>query len=77
LGRACVALELPNVPGSLRNGLAAFADRAINLRSLVSRPSRSSAFSYRFYCEIEDVDADRLIAALTAIDGDTRIFGVY
>lgn len=77
LGRACVALELANAPGSLRNGLSAFADRAINLRSLVSRPSRTRAFSYRFYCEIDHVDEERLVAALGAIDGDTRIFGVY
>jgi prephenate dehydratase len=77
LGRACVALELPNAPGSLRNGLSAFADRDINLRSLVSRPSRTSAFNYRFYCEIDRVDEARLRAALAAIDGDTRIFGIY
>jgi len=77
LGRACVALELPNTPGSLRDGLSAFADRAINLRSLVSRPSRTRAFSYRFYCEIDQVDVERLRSALAAIAGDTRIFGVY
>jgi prephenate dehydratase len=77
LGRACVALELANEPGSLRNGLSAFADRDINLRSLVSRPSRTRAFSYRFYCEIDQVDEERLRDALTAIDGDTRIFGIY
>ena len=77
LGRACVALELPNEPGSLRDGLSAFADRGINLRSLVSRPSRTRAFSYRFYCEIDHVDGDRLESALAAVHGDTRIFGVY
>ena len=77
LGRACVALELANEPGSLRDGLSAFADRRINLRSLVSRPSRTRAFSYRFYCEIDRVDEDRLRAALAAINGDTRIFGIY
>lgn len=77
LGRACVALELANEPGSLRNGLSAFADQNINLRSLVSRPSRTRAFSYRFYCEIDRVDEGRLRSALDAIAGDTRIFGVY
>lgn len=77
LGRACVALELANEPGSLRNALSAFADRDINLRSLVSRPSRTRAFSYRFYCEIDRVDEDRVRGALAAINGDTRIFGVY
>jgi prephenate dehydratase len=77
LGRACIALQLPNEPGSLRNALSAFADREINLRSLVSRPSRSRAFSYRFYCEIDHLDDDRLRAALGAIKGETAIFGVY
>lgn len=77
LGRACIALELPNEPGSLRNALSAFADREINLRSLVSRPSRTRAFSYRFYCEIDHVDDDRLRSALNAIKGETAIFGVY
>ncbi len=77
LGRACVALELANEAGSLRNALSAFADRDINLRSLVSRPSRTRAFSYRFYCEIDRVDQPRLHAALAAINGETRIFGVY
>jgi prephenate dehydratase len=77
LGRACVALELANEPGSLRSALSAFADRDINLRSLVSRPSRTRAFSYRFYCEIDRVDEERLRGALAAINGDTRIFGVY
>jgi prephenate dehydratase len=77
LGRACIALELANEPGSLRNALSAFADRDINLRSLVSRPSRTRAFSYRFHCEIDRVDGERLRAALAAIRGDTRILGVY
>lgn len=77
LGRACIALELPNEPGTLRNALSAFADRSINLRSLVSRPSRTRAFSYRFYCEIDHVDDIRLRSALGAIKGETAIFGVY
>jgi prephenate dehydratase len=77
LGRACVALELANEPGALRNALSAFADRRINLRSLVSRPSRARAFSYRFHCEIDHVDDERLQSALAAIDGETRILGAY
>jgi prephenate dehydratase len=77
LGRACVALELANEPGSLRDALSAFADRAINLRSLVSRPSRSRAFAYRFYCEIDTVDDERLRGALASIPGQNAIFGTY
>ena len=77
LGRACVAFELADKPGALRDALAAFADRGINLRSLVSRPNREQAFAYRFYCEVTDVDTPRLQEALTTIGDRVRIFGIY
>lgn len=75
--RACVALSLANRPGSLRSALAAFADRGLNLRSLVSRPSQSGPFAYRFYCEVEDAEVAALSDALGAIDGDARVLGQY
>ncbi len=75
--RACVALALENRPGSLRDALAAFADREINLRSLVSRPSLSGPFAYRFYCEIEDAGRAVLSDALAHIAGTTRVLGAY
>ncbi|HEY0797961.1 MAG TPA: prephenate dehydratase domain-containing protein [Candidatus Baltobacteraceae bacterium] len=77
LRRACVAFELNNRPGALRDALSAFADRNLNLRSLVSRPNHRDPFHYRFYCEIADVDSERLDAALGSIDGSARVFGVY
>jgi prephenate dehydratase len=76
LRRACIAFELNNRAGALRDALSVFADRGIDLRSLVSRPDRRNPFNYRFYCEIADVDAT-LHEALTAISGSTRVFGVY
>jgi prephenate dehydratase len=72
-----VALSLANRPGSLRDALAAFADRRLNLRSLVSRPSQSGPFAYRFYCEVEDVDHAALVEALADVDGATRVLGEY
>jgi prephenate dehydratase len=74
---ACVALSLPNRPGSLRDALGAFADRSLNLRSLVSRPSQTGPFAYRFYCEVEASESDTLRAALAAIDGASRVLGQY
>lgn len=79
LGRACVAIGLlrSDKPGTLRDALSAFADEAVNLRSIVSRPSRSGPFTYRFYCEVEGVDRPKLDRVLERIDGEAKILGVY
>ncbi len=75
--RACIVVELDDHPGSLRDALSALADHRINLRSLVARPSRDTAFRYRFYCEVDGADPVRLTAALAAIGGDVRLLGAY
>lgn len=75
--RACIALELPHRPGSLRDALSTFADLGLNLRTLASRPSLEAPFTYRFYVEIEDVDAAALETALGRIDGSARVLGLY
>ena len=75
--RACLALELPHRPGSLRDALAAFADLGLNLRTLASRPSLEAPFTYRFYVEIEDVDAAALQSALGRLDGGAKVLGLY
>jgi prephenate dehydratase len=75
--RACVALALAHRPGSLRDGLAVFADLGLNLRTLVSRPTLGEPFTYRFYCEIENVDRGTLERALARIDGSARLLGLY
>ena len=64
-------------PGSLRDALSAFADRAIDLRFLIARPDRRVPFRYRFFVELANVDDTRLDAALTAIGGEQRILGRY
>jgi prephenate dehydratase len=74
---ACVAIEVQNRHGSLRDALSAFADRAIDLRNLVARPNHVDPFHYRFFFEIGTVDRERLDAALAAIDGTTRIIGTF
>ncbi len=76
-GRACVALVLPHRPGSLRDALGTFADAGLNLRTLASRPSLDAPFTYRFYVEIENVNAAALEATLSRIDGSARVLGLY
>lgn len=73
----CVAIEIANAPGALRDALSAFADRGIDLRSLVARPNHVDPFNYRFFFEIGAIDRERLDAALAAIDGTTRIVGLF
>ncbi|HTW85368.1 MAG TPA: prephenate dehydratase domain-containing protein [Candidatus Sulfotelmatobacter sp.] len=75
--RACVGIEIQDRPGSLRDALSAFADRAIDLRFLIARPDRRIPFRYRFFCELTNVDEPRLQAALAEIGGDQRILGRY
>jgi prephenate dehydratase len=73
----CVAIEVENRPGTLRDALSAFADRGLDLRSLVARPNHVDPFHYRFFFEIGDVDRERLDAALGAIAGAARIIGIF
>jgi len=75
--RACVALVLANRPGALRDALSAFADRGLDLRTVVTRPSLDEPFTYRFYCEIASAARSDLDAALAAIDGTSRLLGYY
>ena len=54
--RACVGIAVDDRPGSLRDALSAFADRAIDLRFLIARPDRRVPFRYRFFVELANVD---------------------
>ena len=74
---ACVAIEVENRPGTLRDALSAFADRKLDLRSLVARPNHVDPFHYRFFFEIGDIDLSRLDAALAAVGGTSRIIGIF
>jgi prephenate dehydratase len=75
--RACVGIAVDDRPGSLRDALSAFADRAIDLRFLIARPDRRVPFRYRFFVELANVDDARLHDALAAIGGEQRILGRY
>ena len=75
--RACVGIAVEDRPGSLRDALSAFADRAIDLRFLIARPDRRVPFRYRFFVELTNVDDARLGSALAAIGGEQRTLGRY
>jgi prephenate dehydratase len=74
---ACVGIEVPNVAGSLYRALGAFAARHIDLRAIVPRPNHIDPFHYRFIFELYGVNASVIRETLAAIDGTTRIFGIY
>lgn len=74
---ACVALRLPNAPGSLRDALDVFARASLDLRTLVARPSLEKPFTYRFSCEFAEVSGATLERVLAEISGEARVLGAY
>jgi len=79
--RTTLAFAVRNEPGSLLGALRAFADRAVNLSSLESRPSRTAAWEYVFWVDI-DADATEpacaaAIVELRAAATMVRILGSY
>lgn len=67
--RTTLAFSVRNEPGTLLRALSAFASRGVNLSSLESRPSRSAAWEYVFWA---DVDADAADPACAAALDDLR-----
>jgi prephenate dehydratase len=67
--RTTLAFAVRNEPGSLLQALRAFAERGVNLSSLESRPSRTAAWEYVFWA---DLDADAGDAACAAAIADLR-----
>jgi prephenate dehydratase len=67
--RTTLAFAVRNEPGSLLRALRAFAERGVNLSSLESRPSRSAAWEYVFWA---DVDADAASPACAAALAELR-----
>ncbi len=67
--RTTLAFAVRNEPGTLLRALSAFASRGVNLSSLESRPSRTAAWEYVFWA---DIDADAHEPACAAALGDLR-----
>jgi prephenate dehydratase len=68
-------------PGALVDALAEFSSRGINLTRIESRPSRQELGVYMFFCDLEGVLEDDLVAAaiegLRSKAGSVRILGSY
>jgi prephenate dehydratase len=79
--RTTLAFGVRNEPGTLLQALRVFADRSINLSKLESRPSRSVAWEYVFWADLDADRADPNCAAaiedLAAVATTVRVFGTY
>jgi prephenate dehydratase len=68
-------------PGALVNALSEFSTRGINLTRIESRPMRQELGRYMFFCDLEGVLEDDLVAAaiegLRSKAGSVRILGTY
>lgn len=81
LRRTTLVFAVRNEPGALLRALEAFASRGVNLSSLESRPSRTAAWEYVFWADIDADVADPACAAaltdLRAASTMVRILGSY
>jgi prephenate dehydratase len=79
--RTTLAFAVRNEPGTLLGALSVFADRGVNLSSLESRPSRSVAWEYVFWVDVDAAaDEPAAAAAIADLGGVTtmiRILGSY
>jgi prephenate dehydratase len=79
--RTTIAFGVRNEPGTLLAALRVFADRGINLSKLESRPSRSAAWEYVFWADLDAHERDRACSAalddLRAVATMVRVLGSY
>lgn len=77
-----VVLSFPDRPGSLHRVLGIFADQAINLTRIESRPSRRKAWDYLFFMDFEGHRQDGPVMAALNEAGElpgvsVRVLGSY
>ena len=79
--RTTVAFAVRNEPGTLLAALRAFAERGVNLSKLESRPSRTAAWEYVFWTDVDADAADPACAValddLRTVSTMVRVFGSY
>lgn len=79
--RTTLAFGVRNEPGTLLRALQVFAGREINLSKLESRPSRTAAWEYVFWTDLDaHQDEPDCAAALTELRAEAtlvRTFGSY
>jgi prephenate dehydratase len=81
LRRTTLAFAVRNEPGSLLRALQAFATRNLNLSKLESRPSRTTAWEYVFFVDLDADAAEPACAAalvdLRSVSTTVRVLGSY
>ena len=79
--RTTLVFAVRNEPGTLLRALRSFADRGVNLSSLESRPSRTAAWEYVFWADLDADAAEPACAAaisdLSAASTMVRVLGSY
>jgi prephenate dehydratase len=79
--RTTLAFAVRNEPGALLRALQAFAARGLNLSKLESRPSRTTAWEYVFFVDLDADAADPACAAALAdlrrVSTMVRVLGSY
>ncbi|HXG26115.1 MAG TPA: prephenate dehydratase [Candidatus Binatia bacterium] len=79
--RTTVAFGVRNEPGTLLAALRVFAARGINLSKLESRPSRTAAWEYVFWADLDahqdDPECAAALSDLAACTTMIRVFGSY
>lgn len=79
--RTTLVFAVRNEPGTLLRALRTFAERGVNLSKLESRPSRTAAWEYVFWADLDADAADPACAAalaeLQTVATMVRVFGSF
>jgi prephenate dehydratase len=79
--RTTLVVAVRNEPGTLLAVLRVFADHALNMHKLESRPSRERAWEYVFWIDLDADTADPATSAaldeLRVVTTMTRVLGCY
>ncbi|MFL5674705.1 MAG: prephenate dehydratase [Chloroflexota bacterium] len=79
--RTTLVVAVRNEPGTLLAVLRVFAEHALNMDKLESRPSRERAWEYVFWVDLDGDSADEEMAAalrqLDAVTTKCRVLGSY
>lgn len=78
--KTTLVFTLAHRPGSLAAALQAFADRAIDLSRIESRPLPGRPFEYAFYADVvstPDAPLEAALGALAEAAHSIRVFGTY
>jgi prephenate dehydratase len=81
LRRTTLVFAVRNEPGTLLAALRTFAEHGVNLSKLESRPSRTAAWEYVFWADLDadaaDPDCAAALQELRSVSTMVRVFGSY